>query len=152
MADVQCLCFRMVGLDYLQTTMLLMILLFVVKTRFEESIGTRLCEERRIFSVKVLLLARSGQEVCIASWFELWLLLNDRLLNLLGSCSLQEPSCVADTALPIDLSLFYISAILRRGPRVWKVNGFAINHGLSHIAHESFRGGSEVLLELLIIL
>ena len=113
-------------------------LLSVVEaTMFEKSIiRTRLREERRIFGIKVLLLARSGQEVCIASCLNLRLLLNEILLFLLCSCSLQKPDCIiADAALLIDLVLFYISAVLRRLPRNWKVNSFAIDHGLSHIAH-----------------
>lgn len=92
-----------------------MILLSVVKTSFEKSIiRTRLSEERCIFGIEVLLLFRSGQEVCIVSRLELRLLLNLILLNLFCSCSLQEPSwIIADTALPIDLILFDISVVLR---------------------------------------
>ena len=98
---------------------MLNLLSVVEATMFEKSIiRTRLREERRIFGIEVLLLARSGQEVCIASCLNLRLLLNDGLLFLLCSCSLKEPDCiVADAALPIDLVLIYISAVLRRLPR-----------------------------------
>ena len=55
----------------------------------------------------MLLLARGGQEVCIATILELGLLMNDSLLYLLCSCSLQETcrAIIVDAALLIDLVL-----------------------------------------------